>query len=82
MESLPLPSSRALWEARTLEEWQTEKAFFDVSCPVMTLGELVAAKENAENLVGAQKLQSWEMGSDKLAAMLDIAVEFVWGRSL
>ncbi|RGP73082.1 ATP-dependent dna helicase pif1 [Fusarium longipes] len=29
LENLALPSSKMLWEARTLEEWQTEKAFFD-----------------------------------------------------
>ncbi|QGI69817.1 hypothetical protein CEK27_002146 [Fusarium fujikuroi] len=77
MCSLPLPSSKLLWEARSFEEWQTEKAFFDMSCPMITLGELVEAKTNAGNPVGAQRLQSWEMGSDKMAAMLNIAVEFI-----
>jgi hypothetical protein len=71
-----------LWEARTLEEWQTEKAIFDTSCAAMTLGELVSAVQNPGNLVEAQKLQNWETGSDKLAAMLSVAVEFVWGQVL
>ncbi|KAG5801371.1 hypothetical protein H9Q74_014206 [Fusarium xylarioides] len=82
MCSLPLPSSKLLWEARSLEEWQTEKAFFDMSCPFVTLGELVEAKANAGNPVEAQRLQGWEMGSDKMTAMLNIAVEFVWGNVL
>ncbi|RBA22372.1 hypothetical protein FPRO05_00719 [Fusarium proliferatum] len=82
MCSLPLPSSKLLWEARSLEEWQTEKAFFDMSCPMITLGELVEAKSNTGNPVEAQRLQTWEMGSDKMAAMLNIAVEFVWGTVL
>ncbi|KAF5682424.1 putative short chain dehydrogenase family [Fusarium denticulatum] len=82
MWSLPLPSSKLLWEARSLEEWQTEKAFFDMSCPFATLGELVEAKANAGNPVEAQRLQGWEMGSDKMTAMLNIAVEFVWGNVL
>ncbi|KAF4503590.1 short chain dehydrogenase family [Fusarium agapanthi] len=82
MCSLPLPSSRLLWEARSLEEWQTEKAFFDMSCPMITLGELVEAKANAGNPPEAQRLQNWEMGSDKMSAMLNIAVEFVWGNVL
>ncbi|KAF5669357.1 C6 finger domain-containing protein [Fusarium circinatum] len=82
MCSLPLPSSRLLWEARSLEEWQTEKAFFDMSCPMTTLGELVEAKANAGNPLEAQRLQNWEMGSDKMSAMLNIAVEFVWGNVL
>jgi len=82
LHDLPLPSSKMLWEAKTLEEWQTEKAFFDVSCPLKTLGELVSAKGNVGDIVEKQKLLTWEMGSDKMAAMLDIAVEFVWGRTL
>ncbi|EXM12293.1 Zn(2)-C6 fungal-type DNA-binding domain [Fusarium oxysporum f. sp. vasinfectum] len=82
MQNLPLPSSKLLWEARSFEEWQTEKAFFDMSCPIVTLGELVEAKGNAGNPVEAQRLQSWEMGSDKMTAMLNIAVEFVWGNVL
>ncbi|CAG7564376.1 unnamed protein product [Fusarium equiseti] len=72
---LPLPSSKMLWEAKTLEEWQTEKAFFEVSRPVKTLGELVSAKGNVGDVVEKQKLLAWEMGSDKMAAMLDIAVD-------
>ena len=71
-----------LWEAKTLEEWQTEKAFFDVSRPLKTVGELVGAKGNVGDIVEKNKLLAWEMGSDKMAAMLDIAVEFVWGRTL
>ncbi|KAF4430472.1 short chain dehydrogenase family [Fusarium acutatum] len=75
LHNLPLPSSKLLWEARSLEEWQTEKAFFDMSCPIVTLGELVEAKANAGNPVEAHRLQGWEMGSDKMTAMLNIAVD-------
>ncbi|KAF4987992.1 hypothetical protein FGRMN_10040 [Fusarium graminum] len=82
LDTLALPSSKTLWEARSLEEWQTEKAFYDMSNPLATLGELVEAKKNAGNPFEAQKLQTWEMGSDKMTAMLNLAVEFVWGRVL
>ncbi|KAH7233466.1 hypothetical protein BKA59DRAFT_549726 [Fusarium tricinctum] len=82
LDTLPLPSSKFLWEARSLEEWQTEKAFYDMSSPLTTLGELVRAKEDSGNLINAQKLQTWETGSDQMAAMLTLAVEFVWGRVL
>ncbi|KAF4452582.1 hypothetical protein F53441_4601 [Fusarium austroafricanum] len=82
MHTLALPSSKFVWEARSLEEWQTEKAFFDMSCPLTTLGELVDAKNNAGNVIEAQRLQSWELGSDKMTAMLNLAVEFVWGNAL
>ncbi|KAJ4258070.1 hypothetical protein NW762_008210 [Fusarium torreyae] len=80
MQNLPLPSSKMLWEARSLEEWQTEKTYSDMGIPVVTLGELVEAKANSTNPLHAHKLQAWEMGSDKMATMLDVAVEFVWGR--
>ncbi|KAF4968606.1 hypothetical protein FSARC_4030 [Fusarium sarcochroum] len=82
MQNLPMPSSKMLWEARNLEEWQTEKTFSDMAIPVVTLGELVEAKANSSNPLHAQKLEAWEMGSDKMATMLDVAVEFVWGRVL
>ncbi|KAI6749672.1 hypothetical protein HG530_015086 [Fusarium avenaceum] len=82
LDTLPLPSSRLLWEARSLEDWQTEKAFHDMSSPLTTLGELVRAKEDSGDPLHAQKLQTWETGSDQMAAMLTLAVEFVWGRVL
>ncbi|KAM0221331.1 hypothetical protein ACHAQD_005234 [Fusarium lateritium] len=82
LHTLPLPSSKLLWEARSLEEWQTEKAFYDMSSPFTVLGELVRAKEDSGNPIHAQKLQTWETGSDKMTAMLTLAVEFVWGRVL
>ncbi|KAF5667134.1 atp-dependent dna helicase pif1 [Fusarium heterosporum] len=82
LDTLALPSSKTLWEARSLEEWQTEKAFYDMSSPLTTLGELVEAKKNSGNPLEAQKLQTWEMGGDKMSAMLNLAVEFVWGHVL
>ncbi|RGP70903.1 ATP-dependent dna helicase pif1 [Fusarium sporotrichioides] len=33
LESLALPSSKTLWEARTLDEWQMEKDVFDTGLP-------------------------------------------------
>ncbi|RSL49951.1 hypothetical protein CEP54_012181 [Fusarium duplospermum] len=80
LEHLPLLSSKMLWEAQTREEWQLEKTLYDVGNPVMTLGALVKAKRNPEDPLHAQELQCWEAGTDKLAIMLDIATQFVWGR--
>lgn len=50
-----------------------EKALYDVSNPVMTLGALAKAKRNPEGSLHAQELRCWEAGTDKLAIMLDIA---------
>ncbi|KAL3601701.1 hypothetical protein FPOAC2_05972 [Fusarium poae] len=81
-EDLALPSSKMLWEARTREEWQIEKNVFDAGCAVLTLGELVGAMTNQGGSDTRQKLQDWETGSDNLAAMLNVVVEFVWGQVL
>ncbi|WXC60273.1 hypothetical protein SNK03_006136 [Fusarium graminearum] len=78
LENLALPSSKMLWEARTLDEWQMEKNIFDAGSVAMTLGELVDAMINPAGLGNSQKLQDWEAGSDNLAAMLKVVVEFVW----
>ncbi|KAG8359282.1 hypothetical protein FVEN_g3060 [Fusarium venenatum] len=82
LESLALPSSKMLWEARTREEWQMEKNVFDTGCAVVTLGELVDAMTSPGGSDTRQKLQNWQTGSDNLAAMLNVAVEFVWGQVL
>ncbi|CAG1992585.1 unnamed protein product [Fusarium graminearum] len=37
LENLALPSSKMLWEARTLDEWQMEKNIFDAGSVAMTL---------------------------------------------
>ncbi|UZP38840.1 hypothetical protein NXS19_006656 [Fusarium pseudograminearum] len=80
LENLALPSSKMLWEARTLDEWQMEKNIFDAGSAAMTLGELVDAMINPVGLGNSQKLRDWEAGSDNLAAMLKVVVEFVWYR--
>ncbi|KAM5383582.1 hypothetical protein ACJZ2D_002031 [Fusarium nematophilum] len=80
LQDLPLPSNKMLWEARSSEEWQVERAFDGVSSPMTTLGELVLAKRDATDPLHAQRLQTWEVGSDKMAVMLNIATEFVWAR--
>ncbi|KAM5345053.1 hypothetical protein ACJ41O_010915 [Fusarium nematophilum] len=75
LQDLPLPSNKMLWEARSSEEWQVERAFDGVSSPMTTLGELVLAKRDATDPLHAQRLQTWEVGSDKMAVMLNIATE-------
>lgn len=57
-----------------------EKNIFDAGSAAMTLGELVDAMINPVGLGNSQKLRDWEAGSDNLAAMLKVVVEFVWYR--
>ncbi|KAH7131346.1 hypothetical protein EDB81DRAFT_808394 [Dactylonectria macrodidyma] len=80
LSDLPVMSNKTLWEARSCEEWKVEKAFYDVSGPVVTLGELVQVRKNPSDPLSAQKLQSWEAGTDRMAVLLNIATDFVWAQ--
>ncbi|KAH7123521.1 hypothetical protein B0J13DRAFT_566738 [Dactylonectria estremocensis] len=80
LSDLPVVSNKTLWEARSCEEWQVEKAFYDVSGPVVTLGELIQVRKNPSDPLSAQKLQSWEAGTDRMAVLLNIATDFVWSK--
>jgi hypothetical protein len=68
-------SSKTAWEARTRDEWASEKAYHDICRPMTTFGELVAARKRPRDPVNAQKLNTWEAGADKLALLMNIAVE-------
>lgn len=77
IEDMPLLSSKTLWEARSSEDWQVEKAFYEASSPVLTLGELARARTSPSHPLNEQRLQIWEAGADKLAVMMNIALEFI-----
>jgi hypothetical protein len=77
LDDMPLLSNKTLWEARSYEEWQVEKAFYDVSSPVLTLGELLRIKRNPGHPLNEQRLRTWDAGADKMGVMLNIAIEFV-----
>lgn len=73
--NLPLLSGKSIWEARTQEEWEAERCLDDVSYPLATFGELLAAQEKPGDAAHARKLNDWEAGADKLGMMMNIAVE-------
>ena len=74
---LPIVSTRAMWEARSREEWMSEKTFFEMSRPFMTFGEIVDARERSRDPVNSRKLQNWDAGTDKLGMLLNIATAFL-----
>lgn len=74
-EKLPLVSNKLLWEARTREEWETEKAFYDASCPMTLFGELVDARRSGEPVNA--RLAAWEAGADKMGLLMNIASAIV-----
>ena len=67
-------ASKTVWEARSRDEWETEKAFYDISSPMTTFGELVTAKQQPGDALNARKIDTWEAGVDKLGIMMNIAV--------
>ncbi|MCJ1443534.1 MAG: hypothetical protein MMC23_004032 [Stictis urceolatum] len=71
---MPLVSNRRLWEARSREEWEDEKAIYEMSRPMTKLGELLEAKKNSGNPLNARRLENWEAGADTMAVMMNIAL--------
>lgn len=74
---LPLPSAKLLWEARSKQEWEAEKAMQYSGYPLSTFGELMEARRQHPNALSAQRMDCWQAGADKLGVMMDIAVELV-----
>lgn len=75
--ALPLPSNKTLWEARSLDEWETEKAFNDASFPMTLFGEVIAARRRPTDPLMARRLDAWEAGSDKMGVLMNIAVDLI-----
>jgi hypothetical protein len=74
---LPLVSNKTLWEARSLAEWETEKALYDASYPMTTFDELVEAKRRSTQPLYRRKLETWDAGVDKIGILLNIATELI-----
>ena len=75
--SLPLQSSKTLWEARTRDEWHVEQDMNELNYPIWTFGELLEAQALRKDGGYAKKLNNWEVGVDKLGTMMSIAMELV-----
>lgn len=77
MSLLPVVSNKTLWEARSITEWETEKALYDASDPMTSFDELVNAKRKSNQPYYRRKLETWDAGADKMAIMLNIAAELM-----
>lgn len=76
---LPVVSPKALWEARTREEWEAEKAMYDAGSPIMTFGELLDVRRGALGRAGMLKYEAWEAESDKMGLLLGLAADLIQG---
>lgn len=74
---LPLVSNKTLWEARTLTEWETEKALYDTSYPMSTFDQLVEAKRRSHEPFYQRKLETWDAGVDKMGMLMNIAIDLI-----
>ncbi|PSN71418.1 hypothetical protein BS50DRAFT_618438 [Corynespora cassiicola Philippines] len=76
LEHMPLLSPKTVWEARTQEEWRTERDFHSSHSPITKFGELFAARRRPNEPCNAKKLEAWEAGSDKLGFLMNLVVTF------
>ena len=65
-----------MWEARSLEEWETEKALYENVPHLETLSELIEAR-NRPDLINMRKLHAWEAGVDKMGILINVSLEFL-----
>jgi hypothetical protein len=73
-KSLPLPSSKRLWEASTEPVWESEyeaNRLLQIG-GFVTLGDLINAQQSDYTPSNAQKLDYWNAGVDNLGALLNL----------
>lgn len=73
--TLPLPSPKTQWEARTIEDWILE--IEAGTSPICDFGSLIEARQKWNEPVHARKLDSWSARTDTLGSLLNIAVSMV-----
>jgi hypothetical protein len=74
---IPLSSPKSVWEARTEEEWRSEKDICEAGKPFTEFGELIEAKRGTSEAEGLRGLGRWESGCDKMGLLMGFAVVFV-----
>jgi hypothetical protein len=73
-KSLPLPSSKRLWEASIESAWESE---YEANRLLqmggfVTLGDLINAQQSDYTPSNAQKLDYWNAGVDNLGTLLNL----------
>ena len=77
---MPLSTGKAMWEARTREEWETEHAFFQASLLHTNMWKfqyLIEARRQPNNPLNSAKLDAWEAETDKMGVLMNIAVSLL-----
>ena len=77
---MPLSTGKAMWEARSREEWETERAFFQASLlhtDMWRVRSLIEARRQPHSPLNAAKLDAWEAETDKMGVLMNIAVSLL-----
>ncbi|KAL6812491.1 hypothetical protein J3E69DRAFT_123496 [Trichoderma sp. SZMC 28015] len=77
LHMLPLVSNKSLWEARSRQEWETERALQDACYPMTTFAELIEAKRRSNELFYKRRLETWDAGVDKMGMLINIATDLI-----
>ncbi|KAL7903767.1 hypothetical protein GGI35DRAFT_465288 [Trichoderma velutinum] len=77
LHMLPLVSNKSLWEARSRQQWEHEKALQDASYPMTTFAELIEAKRRSKDLFYKKRLETWDAGVDKMGMLINIATDLI-----
>ncbi|KAL6697258.1 hypothetical protein J3F84DRAFT_282663 [Trichoderma pleuroticola] len=77
LHMLPLVSNKSLWEARSRQEWETERALQDACYPMTTFAELIEAKKRSNELFYKRRLETWDAGVDKMGMLINIATDLI-----
>jgi hypothetical protein len=70
---LPLPSSKALWEASTREAWEAEYTYDQAhSHGLITLGDLLDVQKAESSAANTKRLDSWNASVDALGGLVNL----------
>ncbi|KAH8693809.1 hypothetical protein BGW36DRAFT_383794 [Talaromyces proteolyticus] len=72
----PLCTAKGMWEARSREEWETERSFYNASLLYLDMwnfGSLIDA-HHGQGPLNTMRLDAWGASTDKMGALLTIAV--------
>jgi hypothetical protein len=77
--SLPLPSSRAVWEARSYTAWENEYINFYHKEPqdMKTYGDLMDAHERSDDARCVEMIDNWNASVDGVGYMMNLAMPII-----
>jgi hypothetical protein len=77
--SLPLPCSRAVWEARSYTAWENEYLNFYHKQPqeMKTFGDLIDAHERSDDPRYVELIDKWNASVDGIGHLMNLAIPII-----